>query len=40
MNLVTGATGKIGFDKKGDRNSVLYISYIIKDGKFVPYGAS
>jgi branched-chain amino acid transport system substrate-binding protein len=36
----SGATGKIGFDKKGDRNSVLYISYIIKDGKFVPFGAS
>jgi branched-chain amino acid transport system substrate-binding protein len=39
-NGYSGATGKIGFDKKGDRNSVLYISYIIKDGKFVPYGAS
>ena len=35
-----GATGTISFDKKGDRTSVLYISYIIKNGKFMPYGAS
>ncbi len=35
-----GATGTISFDKKGDRTSVLYITYVIKDGKFVPYGAS
>ncbi len=35
-----GATGKINFDKKGDRTSVLYITYIIKGGKFVPYGVS
>ena len=35
-----GATGAISFDKKGDRTSVLYITYIIKDGKFVPYGVS
>lgn len=35
-----GATGAISFDKKGDRLSVLYISYIIKNGKFVPYGPS
>ncbi len=34
-----GATGAISFDKKGDRTSVLYITYIIKGGKFVPYGA-
>jgi branched-chain amino acid transport system substrate-binding protein len=34
-----GATGTIGFDPKGDRTSVLYITYIIKDGKFVPYGS-
>jgi branched-chain amino acid transport system substrate-binding protein len=33
-----GATGKVGFDKKGDRNSVLYITYIIKGDKFVPTG--
>ena len=33
-----GATGKIGFDKKGDRTSVLYITYIIKGDKFVPTG--
>ena len=36
----TGATGSINFDKKGDRTSVLYITYIIKGGKFVPYGVS
>ncbi len=36
----TGATGTINFDKKGDRTSVLYITYIIKGGKFVPYGVS
>jgi branched-chain amino acid transport system substrate-binding protein len=35
-----GATGLISFDQKGDRKSVLYITYIIKDGKFVPYGVS
>ena len=35
-----GATGTINFDKKGDRASVLYITYIIKGGKFVPYGVS
>jgi len=35
-----GATGAINFDKKGDRTSVLYITYIIKGGKFVPYGVS
>ena len=35
-----GATGSINFDKKGDRTSVLYITYIIKGGKFVPYGVS
>jgi branched-chain amino acid transport system substrate-binding protein len=35
-----GATGTINFDKKGDRTSVLYITYIIKGGKFVPYGVS
>jgi branched-chain amino acid transport system substrate-binding protein len=35
-----GATGAINFDKKGDRISVLYITYIIKGGKFVPYGVS
>jgi branched-chain amino acid transport system substrate-binding protein len=35
-----GATGTINFDKKGDRASVLYITYIIKNGKFVPYGVS
>jgi ABC-type branched-subunit amino acid transport system substrate-binding protein len=35
-----GATGAISFDKKGDRTSVLYITYIIKGGKFVPYGVS
>ena len=33
-----GATGKVGFDKKGDRNSVLYITYVIKGDKFVPTG--
>jgi branched-chain amino acid transport system substrate-binding protein len=33
-----GATGKIAFDKKGDRTSVLYITYIIKGDKFVPTG--
>jgi len=35
-----GATGAINFDKKGDRTSVLYITYIIKGGKFVPVGVS
>ena len=35
-----GATGAINFDKKGDRTSVLYITYIIKGGKFVPTGVS
>jgi branched-chain amino acid transport system substrate-binding protein len=35
-----GATGSITFDKKGDRTSVLYITYIIKGGKFVPYGGA
>ncbi len=35
-----GATGTINFNKKGDRASVLYITYIIKNGKFVPYGVS
>lgn len=35
-----GATGTINFDKKGDRLSVLYITYIIKNGKFVVYGVS
>ena len=35
-----GATGTINFDKKGDRASVLYITYIIKNGTFVPYGVS
>ena len=35
-----GATGAINFDKKGDRASVLYITYIIKGGKFVPFGVS
>ena len=35
-----GATGAINFDKKGDRTSVLYITYIIKGGKFVPFGVS
>ena len=35
-----GATGAINFDKKGDRASVLYITYIIKGGKFVPVGVS
>jgi ABC-type branched-subunit amino acid transport system substrate-binding protein len=35
-----GATGAISFDRKGDRTSVLYITYIIKGGKFVPYGVS
>ena len=34
----SGATGTINFDMKGDRKSVLYITYIIKGGKFVPYG--
>ena len=38
--MYRGATGAISFDKKGDRTSVLYITYIIKDGKFVPYGVS
>ncbi|HLW47838.1 MAG TPA: branched-chain amino acid ABC transporter substrate-binding protein [bacterium] len=33
-----GATGKVGFDKKGDRSSVLYITYIIKGDNFVPTG--
>jgi branched-chain amino acid transport system substrate-binding protein len=37
-NGYQGATGKVGFDKKGDRNSVLYITYIIKGDKFVPTG--
>jgi branched-chain amino acid transport system substrate-binding protein len=37
-NGYQGATGKIGFDKKGDRNSVLYITYLIKGDKFVPTG--
>jgi ABC-type branched-subunit amino acid transport system substrate-binding protein len=32
-----GATGRISFDQKGDRKSVLYTTYIIKDGKFMPY---
>ncbi|TMI87663.1 MAG: branched-chain amino acid ABC transporter substrate-binding protein [Bacillati bacterium ANGP1] len=35
-----GATGTINFDMKGDRKSVLYITYIIKGGKFVTYGMS
>ena len=35
-----GATGAINFDKKGDRTSVLYITYVIKGGKFVPVGVS
>jgi ABC-type branched-subunit amino acid transport system substrate-binding protein len=35
-----GATGTINFDAKGDRKSVLYITYIIKGGKFVTYGVS
>lgn len=35
-----GATGSITFDKKGDRTSVLYITYIIRGGKFVPYGGA
>jgi ABC-type branched-subunit amino acid transport system substrate-binding protein len=35
-----GATGAINFDKKGDRTSVLYITYIIKGGKFVPYNVT
>ena len=34
----SGATGKISFDKKGDRVQVLYITYIIKGDKFVPTG--
>ena len=34
----TGATGKISFDKKGDRIQVLYITYQIKGDKFVPTG--
>jgi branched-chain amino acid transport system substrate-binding protein len=35
-----GATGSITFDKKGDRTSVLYITYIIRGGKFVPYSGA
>ncbi len=35
-----GATGSIGFDKKGDRTTILYIPYIIKGGKFTPYNVS
>jgi branched-chain amino acid transport system substrate-binding protein len=32
-----GASGTISFDRKGDRTTIIYTMYVIKDGKFVPY---
>jgi ABC-type branched-subunit amino acid transport system substrate-binding protein len=34
---ITGLTGEISFDVKGDREKTVYVTAIVKDGKFVPY---
>lgn len=33
----TGLTGEIAFNDKGDRQKTLYVTAIVRDGKFVPH---
>jgi branched-chain amino acid transport system substrate-binding protein len=34
---ITGLTGEIAFDAKGDREKTVYVTAVVKNGAFVPY---